>query len=78
MTLLAVFKAGLAYVPLAPNWPEGRVRHVIEDCGPVMIITNMGRRTVFNSLRTWIYYFITIFACQISPMSSMTPRRTSR
>ena len=51
MTLLAVFKAGLAYVPLAPNWPEGRVRHVIEDCGPVMIITNMGRRTVF-SLRT--------------------------
>ena len=43
MTLLAVFKAGLAYVPLAPNWPEGRVRHVIEDAGPVMILTNMGR-----------------------------------
>ena len=49
MTLLAVFKAGLAYVPLAPNWPEGRVRHVIEDAGPVMILTNMGRsvRTYF-------------------------------
>ena len=75
MTLLAVFKAGLAYVPLAPNWPEGRVRHVIEDCGPVMIITNMGRRTVSN-LRTFIC--VVIFACQISPMSSMTPRRTSR
>ena len=43
VTLLAVFKAGLAYVPLAPNWPEGRVRHVIEDAGPVMILTNMGR-----------------------------------
>ena len=71
MTLLAVFKAGLAYVPLAPNWPEGRVRHVIEDCGPVMIITNMGRRTVSSIC-------VVIFACQISPMCSMTPRRTSR
>ena len=50
MTLLAVFKAGLAYVPLAPNWPEGRVRHVIEDSGPVMIITNMGRRGTMRSL----------------------------
>ena len=50
MTLLAVFKAGLAYVPLAPNWPEGRVRHVIEDSGPVMIITNMGRRNIMRSL----------------------------
>ena len=40
ITLLAILKAGLAYVPLAPNWPEGRIRHVIEDCGPVLIITN--------------------------------------
>ena len=40
ITLLAILKAGLAYVPLAPNWPEGRIRHVIEDSGPVLIITN--------------------------------------
>ena len=76
MTLLAVFKAGLAYVPLAPNWPEGRVRHVIEDAGPVMIITNMGRWTVFNSLKTCTC--IAMFACQISPMSFMTPKKTFR
>ena len=42
VTLLALFKAGLAYVPLAPNWPEGRVRHVIEDAAPIMIVTNQG------------------------------------
>ena len=48
-TILAIFKAGLAYVPLAPNWPEGRVRHVIEDSGPLMIITNMGRRIIMMS-----------------------------
>ena len=72
VTLLAVFKAGLAYVPLAPNWPEGRVRHVIEDSGPVMIITNMGRRSIMMSLVIMFYPY------QINPMSSMTPRRISQ
>ena len=46
ITLLAILKAGLAYVPIAPNWPEGRVRHVIEDAAPVLIITNQDRADV--------------------------------
>lgn len=69
VTLLAVFKAGLAYVPLAPNWPEGRVRHVIEDSGPVMIITNMGRRNILQKRYK--------LCLQINLTSCMTPRRTS-
>ena len=72
MTLLAVFKAGLAYVPLAPNWPEGRVRHVIEDAGPVMILTNMGRSV--SCLLTELSF--AIIADQINPMSCMTLKRT--
>ena len=48
VTILAIFKAGMAYVPLAPNWPEGRVRHVIEDASPVMIITNQGNDYQIN------------------------------
>ena len=43
ITLLAILKAGLAYVPIAPNWPEGRIKHVIEDSAPVLIITNQDR-----------------------------------
>ena len=39
-TILAIFKAGLAYVPIAPNWPEGRVQHIIDDAEPIMVITN--------------------------------------
>lgn len=39
-TILALFKAGLAYVPLAPNWPEGRVQHIIDEAEPIMLITN--------------------------------------
>ena len=49
ITLLAIFKAGLAYVPLAPNWPEGRVKHVIEDAAPILIITNQDRADVLYS-----------------------------
>ena len=29
ITILALFKAGLAYVPIAPNWPEGRIEYII-------------------------------------------------
>ena len=43
ITILALYKAGLAYVPIAPNWPEGRVKHVIEDASPIMIVTNQGK-----------------------------------
>ena len=46
VTILAIFKAGIAYVPIAPNWPEGRVRHVIEDASPIMIITNQDHADV--------------------------------
>ena len=40
ITILAIFKAGLAYVPIVPNWPEGRIQHIVEDAAPIMIITN--------------------------------------
>ena len=38
--ILALFKAGIAYLPLAPNWPEGRVQHIMEEAEPIMVITN--------------------------------------
>jgi non-ribosomal peptide synthetase component F len=39
--LLAVMKAGLAYLPVAPNWPELRVRHILAEARPVLILTNL-------------------------------------
>ena len=49
VTLLAIFKAGLAYVPIAPNWPEGRIQHILEDCAPVMVITNTNARLIYRA-----------------------------
>lgn len=31
ITILAVLKAGGAYVPIDPNWPIGRVRHILQE-----------------------------------------------
>ena len=49
ITLLAIFKAGLAYVPIAPNWPEGRIQHILEDCSPIMVITNTNARLIYRA-----------------------------
>lgn len=40
VTILALAKCGVAYVPIAPNWPAGRVRLILKDAKPGMILTN--------------------------------------
>ena len=37
--LLAVLKAGGAYVPLDPAYPAERLRYMIEDSAPVVLLT---------------------------------------
>jgi amino acid adenylation domain-containing protein len=37
--LLAVLKAGGAYVPLDPGYPKERLRYMLEDSGPSLVLT---------------------------------------
>ncbi|MEU9026480.1 amino acid adenylation domain-containing protein [Streptomyces sp. NPDC048383] len=37
--MLAVLKAGGAYVPVDPAYPADRIRHMIEDSDPVLVLT---------------------------------------
>ncbi|HEX2092021.1 MAG TPA: amino acid adenylation domain-containing protein, partial [Longimicrobiaceae bacterium] len=37
--LLAVLKAGGAYVPLDPDSPDDRLRYMLTDCAPAMLLT---------------------------------------
>ena len=39
IAVLAVWKAGAAYVPLDPSYPEDRLRHMLEDSAPAVLLT---------------------------------------
>ncbi len=38
-TLLGVLKAGGAYVPMDPTYPADRLRHMVEDAQPLLVVT---------------------------------------
>ncbi|MFD4672027.1 amino acid adenylation domain-containing protein [Lentzea sp. NPDC058450] len=41
VAVLAVLKAGAAYVPIDPDYPEQRIREVLEDSAPVVTLTEV-------------------------------------
>ncbi len=47
VALLAVWRAGAAYVPLDPHVPQGRLNLILEDAAPAMIITEGALRDLF-------------------------------
>ena len=51
MTILALVKAGLAYVPIAPNWPDGRIKMLLEDCQPIWALTNIKADPLYNAIQ---------------------------
>ncbi|MFH9072081.1 non-ribosomal peptide synthetase [Streptomyces alboflavus] len=44
VTLLAVARTGAGYVPLDPDYPEDRVRHMLADSAPVLLVTDRAGR----------------------------------
>ncbi|WP_254061483.1 AMP-binding protein, partial [Granulicella sp. L60] len=49
--LLAVLKAGGAYVPLDPSYPVERLRFMLEDSGPVALLTQAALLKLFEDLQ---------------------------
>lgn len=42
-SVLAVMRAGGAYLPIDPDYPADRVAHMLRDAGPVLIVTGEAR-----------------------------------
>jgi amino acid adenylation domain-containing protein len=47
VALLGVLKAGGAYVPLDPEYPIDRLRFVLEDCAPAVLLTQTSLLSLF-------------------------------
>ncbi|MER7344730.1 amino acid adenylation domain-containing protein [Streptomyces aurantiacus] len=39
VAVLAVLKSGAAYVPIDPKYPDGRIRHLLNDARPAAVLT---------------------------------------
>jgi amino acid adenylation domain-containing protein len=50
VVLLAVLKAGGAYVPLDPEYPQDRLQFMIEDSGPVVLLTQRHLLHLFDRM----------------------------
>lgn len=42
ITLLAILKSGMAYLPLDAEFPQARVTHIIDESQPLMVIVDDG------------------------------------
>lgn len=39
VTILAVLKAGAAYIPVSMSWPEARIKYILNDCMAKQVLT---------------------------------------
>ena len=54
VSLLAILKAGFSYLPIAPDWPEERIKYLIQDAKPLAILTN---KKDYNNSKIDIIHF---------------------
>ncbi|WP_027272405.1 amino acid adenylation domain-containing protein, partial [Legionella sainthelensi] len=82
ISILAVLKAGAAYVPIAPDFPQARIEYLIQDTHTPLLLTNQHHQS-------WLESFLTLpihavdearFVQQLAKQScdNLSPQHTSR
>jgi len=51
VALLAILKSGAAYLPLDPEYPEDRLRFMLEDSAPAALLTQSHLKKLFAGIR---------------------------
>jgi amino acid adenylation domain-containing protein len=68
VALLAVLKAGAAYVPLDPSYPEERLARVADDAAPTLILTEASLAPRFTSRRLLVLDAVDLTSLPSSPV----------
>ena len=50
VAIMAVLKAGAAYVPVSPDYPKDRIDFMLEDTKAKVVLTNEKYKEIFNSI----------------------------
>ncbi|MCH9634044.1 MAG: Tyrocidine synthase 1 [Chlamydiae bacterium] len=50
VAILGILKSGRVYVPLDPSYPKNRLKYMLQDANPSIILTNSKLLPLFNSL----------------------------
>ncbi len=45
VSMLAVLKAGAAYLPIDPDYPADRIEYMLNDAQPLFVITSKKHKT---------------------------------
>ena len=51
VSMLAVLKAGAAYLPIDPEYPAERINYIVNDAKPVCIITHSSTLVIENGMK---------------------------
>ncbi|MGQ8817279.1 amino acid adenylation domain-containing protein [Serratia sp. NA_13] len=51
MALYAILKSGAAYVPIDPDYPQDRLRHMLQDCGAKYVLIDEAGEQALHSIR---------------------------
>jgi non-ribosomal peptide synthetase-like protein len=55
IAMLAVLKAGAAYLPLDVSYPPDRIKYIIEDSGAVYMLSHSNHKPIFETVRTRVF-----------------------
>lgn len=56
VSILGILKAGAAFLPLDPQYPEDRIRFMVEDTGTDLILTQEKYRESLSDLKTDLFF----------------------
>jgi non-ribosomal peptide synthetase component F len=73
LTLLAVWKIGAAYLPLDPNFPSARVRHILNEAQPMFAVVDKGKLCLTIVIYLFCNPSSSIFTCSTYHIVSDDP-----